>query len=67
VGRGADKVRELAAGTPAASGERPRELVEAASAGNLDQALATLPPGTRETAANAAGERFLGGSTMCSR
>ena len=40
VGRGADKVTELAAGTPAASGDRPRELVEAASSGSLDQALA---------------------------
>src|SRR6266545_2305170 len=40
VGRGAAKVSELAAGTPAASGSRPRELVEAASSGNLHQALA---------------------------
>jgi hypothetical protein len=31
VGRGADKVRELATETPAASGERSRELVEAAA------------------------------------
>jgi EmrB/QacA subfamily drug resistance transporter len=61
VGRGAEKVRELAPGTPAASGERPRELVEAASAGGLDQALAALPPGNREMAANAAGEGFLAG------
>jgi hypothetical protein len=54
-------VDELAAGTPAAGGERPRELVEAASAGGLDQALAPLPPETREMAANAAGEGFLAG------
>jgi hypothetical protein len=31
VGRGADKVREPATETPAASGERSRELVEAAA------------------------------------
>jgi EmrB/QacA subfamily drug resistance transporter len=61
VGRGADRVGELAAGTPAASGERPRELVEAASTGNLDHALAALPPQARQVAAEAAGEGFLTG------
>ena len=61
VGRGADKVSELAAGTPAASGDRPRELVEAASSGNLDQALAAVPPGAREAVSNAAREGFLSG------
>ena len=45
LGRGADKVSELLAGTPAATGDRPRQLVEAASSGNLDQALAAVPPG----------------------
>jgi hypothetical protein len=61
VGRGADKVEELAAGTPAATGERPRQLVEAASSGNLDQALASVPPGARQAASNAAREGFLTG------
>jgi hypothetical protein len=61
VGRGADKVAELAAGTPAASGDRPRELVEAASSGNLNEALAAVPPGAREAASNAAREGFLSG------
>jgi EmrB/QacA subfamily drug resistance transporter len=61
VGRGADKVAELTAGTPAASGDRPRELVEAASSGNLDQALAAVPPGSRETVSHAAGQGFLTG------
>jgi predicted MFS family arabinose efflux permease len=61
VGRGADKVAELTAGTPAATGDRPRELVEAASSGNLDQALAAVPPGSRETVSHAAGEGFLAG------
>jgi predicted MFS family arabinose efflux permease len=61
VGRGADKVAELAAGTPAASGDRPRQLVEAASSGHLDHALAAVPPGARETVSHAAGEGFLRG------
>jgi MFS family permease len=61
VGRGADKVAELTAGTPLANGDRPRELVEAASSGNLDQALGAIPPGARGTASNAAGEGFLTG------
>jgi EmrB/QacA subfamily drug resistance transporter len=61
VASGADKVRELAAGTPAASGDRPRQLVEAASSGNLDQALAAVPPGSRQAASDAAREGFLAG------
>jgi hypothetical protein len=61
VGRGADEVGELLAGTPAASSGRPRELIEAASSGNLDQALAALPPQTQQVASNAAGEGFLAG------
>jgi EmrB/QacA subfamily drug resistance transporter len=61
LGRGAAKVEELAAGTPAATGERPRQLIEAASSGNLDTALGTVPPGTRGTVSNAAGEGFISG------
>jgi EmrB/QacA subfamily drug resistance transporter len=61
VGRGADKVAELTAGTPTANGGRPRELVEAASSGNLDQALQAVPPSARHTVANAAREGFLSG------
>ena len=61
VARGADKVAELAAGTRAASGERPRQLVGAASSGTLDQALAAVPPEAQQAAARAAGEGFLAG------
>jgi EmrB/QacA subfamily drug resistance transporter len=61
VGRGADKVSELTAGTQVANGERPRELVEAASSGSLDQAVAALPPEAQQVAASAAGEGFLTG------
>jgi EmrB/QacA subfamily drug resistance transporter len=61
VGRGADKVAELTAGTSTATGDRPRHLVEAASSGNLDQALRAVPPQARETVANAAHQGFLAG------
>jgi EmrB/QacA subfamily drug resistance transporter len=61
LGRGADKVEQLAAGTPAATGERPRQLVEAVSSGNLDSALASVPAGQREGVADAAREGFLSG------
>jgi EmrB/QacA subfamily drug resistance transporter len=61
VGRGADKVAELANGMPGVAGERSRELVEAASSGNLEQALAAVPPQSRDSIANAAREGFLTG------
>jgi predicted MFS family arabinose efflux permease len=61
VGRGADKVEAVVAGTPAGSGERPRQLVEAVSSGNLDQALASVPPGSRAAVGDAAREGFLAG------
>ena len=61
VGRGADKVGELTAGTPFAGGDHPHELVEAASSGSLDQALATVPPAARQAVSNAAREGFLSG------
>ena len=44
IARGADKVSDLTAGTPAATGDHPRQLVEAASSGSLDQAVAAVPP-----------------------
>jgi Na+/melibiose symporter-like transporter len=61
LGRGAAKVEEVAAGTPAATGERPRQLVEAVSSGNLDEALASVPPGARDQVERAANEGFLAG------
>jgi hypothetical protein len=61
VGRGADKVAELTAGTPTAGGDRPRELIEAASSGNLDQALAAVPPQAQQVVSNAVGAGFLTG------
>ena len=61
LGRGADKVEQLLAGTPAGTGDRPRELVEAVSSGNLDTALANVPAGARGAVGNAAREGFLSG------
>jgi EmrB/QacA subfamily drug resistance transporter len=61
LGRGAAEVEQLAAGTPVATGERPRQLIEAASSGNLDQALSAVPPGAREQVADAAGQGFISG------
>jgi EmrB/QacA subfamily drug resistance transporter len=61
VGTGADKVRDLVAGTSSATGDHPRQLVEAASSGSLHQAVAQLPPQAQHTVGNAAGEGFLAG------
>jgi hypothetical protein len=61
LGRGAEKVEQLLAGTPAATGDRPRLLVEAVSSGNLDAAVAGVPAGSRGGVADAAREGFLSG------
>jgi EmrB/QacA subfamily drug resistance transporter len=61
IGRGADEIDERTAGTPAASGERPRELLEAVSSGTLEQALAASAPDARRALTDAAGEGFLVG------
>jgi EmrB/QacA subfamily drug resistance transporter len=61
LGRGADKVTELAGATGAGSGDRPRQLVEAASGGALRPVLSAVPANARETVAHAAREGFLAG------
>ena len=61
LGRGAEKVQQLTAGTPAATGDRPRELVEAVSSGNLDTTVGSFPAGSRAGVADAAREGFLSG------
>ena len=61
VGSGADKARDLLAGTPAAAGDRPHQLVEAASSGNLDQALTAVPKPLQPAVTHAAHEGFLAG------
>jgi MFS family permease len=61
IARGADKVSTLAAGTSAARGDHPRQLVEAASSGDLGHAVAGLPPHAHDIVFNAAREGFLAG------
>jgi len=61
IAQGANKVRELASGTPAAQGDAPRRLVESASSGSLDHAVAALPPQAHDVAVHAAGEGVLAG------
>ena len=61
LGRGAAKISELAAGTPAAAGNHPRQLLEAASDGRLRSALATVPHGARALLTSATREGFLSG------
>jgi EmrB/QacA subfamily drug resistance transporter len=61
LARGADKISAVAAGTPAASGARPRQLIEAASGGRLESAVAGLPHGTREVVLSATRQGFLSG------
>ena len=47
LGTGAAKISAPAAGTPAAAGGHPRQLLEAASDGRLGAAVAALPHATR--------------------
>ena len=61
LGRGAAKISALAAGTPAAAGDHPRNLLEAASDGRLGSALAAVPHGARAFIASATREGFLSG------
>src|SRR5690349_3896526 len=64
VAQGADKVRELTAGTATATGDHPRQLVEAASSGSLHQALANVPHQAKPAIAHDAREGFLGGTNV---
>ncbi len=61
LGRGADKISALTAGTPAAAGGHARELIEAASGGKLAQALQAVPHGSRALVENATRQGFLSG------
>ena len=61
LARGADKISSVAAGTPAATGDHPRQLIEAASGGRLQAALQAVPHGARELVASATREGFLSG------
>ena len=61
LARGADTISAAAAGTPAATGDRPRQLIEAASGGQLQQALRALPHGARAIVTDATRQGFLSG------
>jgi EmrB/QacA subfamily drug resistance transporter len=61
LGRGADKVSQLAAGTPFAHGDHPRQLIEATSSGNLGEVMHGMPGGMQATVAHAGREGFLSG------
>ncbi len=61
IGRGADTVGELTAGTPFAAGSNSSTLVEAASSGNLNRALTAVPSQARDAVAQAANQGFLTG------
>jgi EmrB/QacA subfamily drug resistance transporter len=61
LAKGADKISTLTAGTPTATGNHPRQLLEAASNGQLGSAIAHLPHGAQALAASATREGFLSG------
>ncbi len=61
LGRGAAKISELTAGTPAAAGSHSRQLLEAASDGRLGAALGHVPVGAHQLVAAATREGFLSG------
>jgi EmrB/QacA subfamily drug resistance transporter len=61
LARGSDKVEQVAHGTPAATGDHPRQLVEAVSGGSLHDALTSVPPGARAQVADAARQGFISG------
>jgi EmrB/QacA subfamily drug resistance transporter len=62
VAQGAAKVSDLTAGTATASGDHPRQLVEAASSGSLNQALAAVPQHAQPAIEHAARAGFLAGT-----
>jgi predicted MFS family arabinose efflux permease len=61
LAQGASKISTAAAGTPAATGDHPRQLIEAASGGQLHAALQAVPPGARGLVAGATRDGFLSG------
>ena len=61
IARGESEITSALAGTPAVEGERPRQLIEAASTGNLDVAVAQVPPGFRDQVSAATQDAFLSG------
>jgi hypothetical protein len=61
IGRGSSEIETLATGTPAVEGDRPRQLVEAVSSGNLDAVTTSLPGGVADQVTDIARAGFLSG------
>ena len=61
LGRGADKISSIAAGTAASAGDHPRQLIEAASDGRLGSALTAVPQAARGLVEHATRQGFLSG------
>ncbi len=61
LGRGADTITAATAGTPAAAGGHSRQLLEAASDGQLGAALAHAPAGAQHALEVATRQGFLNG------
>jgi EmrB/QacA subfamily drug resistance transporter len=61
LGRASGKVSAVVGSTPAGAGDRPRQFVEALSAGRLGAAVRALPHGTREAVVAATHQGFLTG------
>ncbi len=61
LARGSSKVATLVSGTPAAEGDRPRQLVEALTGGRLAAATRAIPHGARELTVAATHQGFLTG------
>ena len=61
LGRGANTISTLTAGTPAAADNHPRQLLEAALDGRLGSALAAVPHGARGLLESTTRQGFLSG------
>ena len=61
LARGSNRVATLLAGTPGATGGRPRQLVEALTGGHLAAATRAIPHGARGLAIAATHQGFLNG------
>jgi hypothetical protein len=61
LARGSHKIAALAAGTPAAAGGHPRQLIEVFSGGHLATSVHALPHGARELVVAATRQGLLTG------
>jgi EmrB/QacA subfamily drug resistance transporter len=64
LARGSSTVGRLLAGTPAGTGGRPRQLVEAFSGGAFNTVTHSLPPAARQSVIDATQQGFLNGLNL---